>query len=86
MKKEIKINVKGMGEVFVEKGAALKDISKDIFKEDYKNYLGAKINNEIFNLNTKVEEFLEVEFLDISNVDGHRIYTKTISEIGRAHV
>ncbi|HZK33189.1 MAG TPA: nucleoside kinase [Tissierellaceae bacterium] len=81
MKKEIKINVKGMGEVFVEKGAALKDISKDIFKEDYKNYLGAKINNEIFNLNTKVEEFLEVEFLDISNVDGHRIYTKTISAV-----
>lgn len=97
MNKKVKVSIKDIGDVLVEKGLALKDISKDVFKEDYKKYLGAMINNEVFNLNTKVEESLEVEFLDITHVDGHRIYTKTISavfiiackrlfQIGRAHV
>ena len=81
MNKEIKISIKGIGGVNVEKGTALKDISKKFFKDDYRKYLGAKINNEVFNLNTKVEESIEVEFLDITNVDGHRIYTKTISAV-----
>lgn len=81
MNKKVKVSIKDIGDVLVEKGVALKDISKDVFKEDYKKYLGAMINNEVFNLNTKVEESLEVEFLDITHVDGHRIYTKTISAV-----
>lgn len=81
MSKKVKIYVKGIGELFVEEGKTLEDISKNIFKESYKRYLGAKINNQVFNLNTTVEQSMEVEFLDITDVDGHRIYTKTISAV-----
>ena len=81
MNKELRVSVKDKGVIFVEKAAILKDISKEFFKEDYKKYLGAKIKNEIFNLNTKVEESMEVEFLDISDVDGYRMHVKTISAV-----
>ena len=66
MNKEIKISIKGIGGVNVEKGTALKDISKKFFKDDYRKYLGAKINNEVFNLNTKVEESIDLNSVRIS--------------------
>ena len=50
MNKKIKINVISLGEFQVEKGISLLEISKLVFNKDYKKYLGARINNEIFNL------------------------------------
>lgn len=70
-----------MGEYTVEKGSSLLDLSKRVFKDDYKKYLGARINNQIFNLYKTIDEELEIKFLDNRDVDGYRIYTKTISAI-----
>ncbi|WP_353096488.1 nucleoside kinase [Tissierella praeacuta] len=81
MTNKIKLHVEGKGEISAEKDTALKDIAKIIFEEDYKKYLGAKINNEVFNLSKTVEENMDVKFLDISDVDGYRIYTRTISAV-----
>lgn len=77
----LKVFVEGVGEVSVNDGAKLKDVSKRVFNGDYKKYLGAKIKNEVFNLNKKVENNMYIKFLDITDIDGYRIYTRTISAV-----
>lgn len=81
MSKNVNINVKGVGRMAVDSEAQLKDIAKDIYKSSYRDYLGAKMRNEIFNLNTVVLEGDDIEFFDITDKDGYRIYTKTISAV-----
>lgn len=78
---KIKVNVVGLGEVQVDKGTSLLQLSKEIYKDQYKKYLGARINNQIYNLNKTIEEEIEIRFLDNRDVDGYRIYTKTISAV-----
>ncbi len=77
----ININIKGLKEFEFEKGKSLLEISKEVFGENYKRYLGAKIENRIYNLDTMIEEDSTIEFLDNRDVDGYRIYTKTISAV-----
>jgi len=81
MNRELKVNVNGTGEFFIQEGSRLEDISKKAFGKDYKRYLGARINNEVFNLNKTVDEDVDIRFIDIRDTDGYRIYTKTISAI-----
>ncbi len=75
----LKIDVVGYGEFEVDDNAKLLDISKMVFKEHYKKYLGARINNEILPLFKSPNQNDKIEFIDIRDVDGYRIYTKTIS-------
>lgn len=77
----MKVYVEGIGEVFIDEGLKLKDLARVAFDQDYKRYLGAKIKNEVFNLNKSVENHMYIKFLDITDVDGYRIYTKTISAV-----
>ena len=81
MNRELKVYVDGIGEVLIQEGARLEDISKKAFGKDYKKYLGARINNEVFNLNKRIHESLDIKFIDIRDIDGYRIYTKTISAV-----
>ncbi|MDR7857266.1 nucleoside kinase [Tissierella sp.] len=81
MNRELKVYVEGVGEVLINHGDRLEDISKKVFDKDYKNYLGARINNEVFNLNKTIHEEANISFIDIRDVDGYRIYTKTISAV-----
>lgn len=81
MNRELKVYVESVGEVLINQGDRLEDISKKVFDKDYKNYLGARINNEVFNLNKTVYEEANISFIDIRDVDGYRIYTKTISAV-----
>ncbi|MDR7871554.1 MAG: nucleoside kinase [Tissierellaceae bacterium] len=76
----IQVKVLGVGSINLENKISLLDLSKKLYK-DHKRYLGARINNQIYNLSTYVENGMEVEFLDNRDVDGYRIYTKTISAI-----
>ncbi|TFZ40817.1 nucleoside kinase [Soehngenia longivitae] len=75
----LKIDVVGYGELEVDDNTKLLEISKMVFKEHYKKYLGARINNEIYPLFKSPNQNDKVEFIDIRDVDGYRIYTKTIS-------
>lgn len=78
---KIKVFVDNIGEVSIDKGATLEDISNLVYKNDYKKYLGAKIENEVFHLRTVARDGQKIKFIDITDVDGHRIYTRTLSLI-----
>lgn len=75
-----KVKVNGYGKVEIEKGSSLLDLSKKVFKDDYRKYLGARINNEIYHLNKKVQDNMEILFL-AKDRDGNRIYRQTVSAI-----
>lgn len=81
MTDKVKICVEGIGEIELEKGKELKDLAIKVFGDEYRKYLGAKINNEVFNLGKIIEEDINVKFLDITDIDGYRIYTRTISAV-----
>lgn len=81
MVEKIKVYVDGVGEVFTDRSNTLEDLAKEVYKENHKDYLGARINNEIFHLSKNLEEDMYIKFLDISSKDGFRIYTRTITGI-----
>lgn len=78
---KIKVFVDNIGEISIDKGATLEDISNLVYKNDYKKYLGAKIENEVFHLRTVAKDGQKIKFIDIIDVDGHRIYTRTLGLI-----
>ncbi|MCK9444189.1 MAG: nucleoside kinase [Tissierellaceae bacterium] len=78
---KLTVFVEGVGEISIKEGSTLKDLSEVAFQKDYKSYLGARIKNEVFNLNKVIENHMYIKFLDISDKDGYRIYTKTISSV-----
>lgn len=78
---KVKVNIIGVKELEAEKGINLLELSKEVFGKEYKRYLGVRINNTIYNLDKVIEEDTNIEFLDNTDVDGYRIYTKTISAI-----
>ena len=47
---KINVNIIDFKNLKVEKGISLLEISKKAFKEKYINYLGARIENRIYNL------------------------------------
>lgn len=59
----------------------LEDLAKHVIKDDYKKYLGVRINNRVYNLEKKVKDGMEIKYIDIKNVDGYRIFTRTIVAI-----
>lgn len=79
--KKVIVSVVGYGDVNLDEDTSLIELSKIVYKDDHKKYLGARIDNQIFNLNTIVKNDMEIEFLDNRDVDGYRIYSKTISAI-----
>ena len=62
-------------------GTTLLDVSKKVHGSDHMRYLGARVNNEIYPLYKDAEDGFQIQFLDNRDVDGYRIYTKTISAV-----
>ncbi|MGM0396569.1 MAG: nucleoside kinase [Bacillota bacterium] len=81
MGKNISVFVEGYGEISIPMGTTLLQISEEVFGEDYLKYLGARINNEIYPLYKEASDGHHIQFLDNRDVDGYRIYTKTISAV-----
>ena len=77
----IRITVEGYGELEIHESTTLQEVSKTVHGEDYKRYLGARINNEIWPLYKSPGDGMAVQFIDNRDVDGYRIYTKTISAV-----
>lgn len=77
----IRITVEGYGELEIHGSTTLQEVSKTVYGEDYKRYLGARINNEIWPLYKSPGDGMAVQFIDNRDVDGYRIYTKTISAV-----
>lgn len=81
MDHKIKVEVIGFGEYLIDEDASLLNLSRMVFGLEYKKYLGARINNEIYNLKKPITNGMVIKFLDNKDVDGYRIYTKTISAV-----
>ncbi|MDF2616354.1 MAG: uridine kinase [Sedimentibacter sp.] len=61
---------------------SLFDLLKRIHKDDYTKYLGIKVNNKLQGLQgAKFKENDVIEFIDISDKDGNRIYVRTLTLI-----
>lgn len=81
MQEVIKVNVLDYGDMSIKIGTPLDTIAKEAFGEEYRKYLGARINNEIWPLYKSPKDGMTIQFLDNRDVDGYRIYTKTISAV-----
>ena len=81
MGKQISLAVEGYGELQMPEGTTLLDVSKKVHGSDHMRYLGARVNNEIYPLYKDAEDGFKIQFLDNRDVDGYRIYTKTISAV-----
>ncbi|WFA09399.1 nucleoside kinase [Tissierella sp. Yu-01] len=81
MNEVLNVYVDGYGDYSIKKGSNLLQLSKEINGKSYKKYLGARINNEVYNLNKYVKPDMKIKFLDVKDNDGDRIYTKTISAV-----
>ena len=57
---------------------SLYEIIKRMFP-DYKKYLGARVANEVKSLYYRPTEGAEIQLIDITDPDGYRIYSKTLS-------
>jgi len=75
------VNIVDFGELEVSHEDNLLSISKKVFHESYKDILGARINNEVFPLYKIPEDGWTIKFLNNKDVDGYRIFTKTISAV-----
>lgn len=79
----MKIRLADRGETIeVYENETLYHILMRVHKNDYFKYLGAKVNNKLKGLCSK--DFKDndiIEFIDITNPDGHRIYVRTLSFI-----
>ncbi len=66
----------------IDKNESLFELLKRTYKEDYSKYLGIKVNNRLQELmNAEFIENDKIEFLNIMDRDGHRIYIRTLSLI-----
>lgn len=68
-----------LGEIItkdVEAGTSLEEILDTIDKDNKEIIVGAKIKNEIEELTSKIEEECDIEFFDITDKEGNRIYQR----------
>jgi uridine kinase len=81
MQDMIKVNVLNYGNMSIKIGTPLNTIAREVYGEEYRKYLGARINNEIWPLYKSPKDGMTIQFIDNRDVDGYRIYTKTISAV-----
>ena len=79
--KNITVFVEEYGKLVIKEGSTLLQVSLEAFKDDAKKYLGARIENEILPLFKQAKDKQYIKFLTNRDVDGYRIYTKTISAV-----
>lgn len=77
----LNISIDGNRNINIEKGASIRNLIKNSnFKED-KNYLAARMDNEIKHLDYKLQSSTDLELLDIKDKDGFRVYVRTLTFI-----
>lgn len=78
---DVQINIKNYGNLIVKSGVKYIDIVKLIMKDNYKSVLCVKDENSIAHLESNIGNSGELEFLDIKNKDGWRVYIRTLTLI-----
>ncbi len=81
MENMIKVLVNKKYEKEYTKGTTLLEISRD-FQEEFKSPIVlAKINNELYELFNTVNDNCNIEFFDLTNADGLRVYVRSLTYI-----
>lgn len=66
----------------LEENESLLQLLKKLHKDDYSSYLGIKVNNRLQELErARFKENDKIEFIDIRDRDGQRIYVRTLTLI-----
>jgi len=69
-------------DIDIDENKSLLCLLKEIHKNDYNKFLCIKVNNKLQELGSaKFNENDKIEFIDITNEDGHRIYVRTLTLI-----
>jgi len=79
--KKIKININGAYETEVNEGTSLLELSKNHEDSFISPIMGARVNNSIKGLNYEIKEPCNIEFLDMTNEDGMKIYRRSLAFI-----
>lgn len=80
-KEQIKITLNGGEEVFVKPGTTLMEIAKLKQSEYESPIMAGVLNGKLKELIEKVEDDANLYFVDLTHVDGYRIYQRTLSLI-----
>ncbi|MDK2919383.1 MAG: uridine kinase [Candidatus Petromonas sp.] len=79
MGSKVNITLKNGKTIKVERGTTLEKVSQTV-QDDYKAIIvAAKVNNKLKELNYQVERDTKVEFIDLTTIDGQRIYQRGLS-------
>ena len=62
----------------VEIGRTLREVKKIIFPQNHNHILGALVNNEVQDLQYIIMNPRQVNFIDVSSLDGYSIYTRSL--------
>ncbi len=60
-------------------GTSLGEIAKDMGVVTNHRILGARVNNKLSELSYRIYKPKQVEFIDITNIDGYRMYQRSLS-------
>ncbi|HEY9060198.1 MAG TPA: nucleoside kinase [Pseudobacteroides sp.] len=76
--KMVRVGFKNGSERLVAEGVSLEELAKD-YEKDYKYPIfAAKVNNDIKELNYIITDNCDLEFLDLTDEDGMRIYRRSL--------
>ncbi len=62
----------------IEIGRTLREVKKIIFPQNHNHILGALVNNEVQDLQYIIMNPRQVNFIDVSSLDGYSIYTRSL--------
>lgn len=73
------INIEGIGEVSIKAGSTLEEILTQYRKEEWPIVVAALVNNKLKELTFKPKNGDQIDFIDLSDTDGGRIYQRGLS-------
>ncbi|WP_251621123.1 nucleoside kinase [Odoribacter lunatus] len=77
--KQVEIFCENTGKSYqIEVGSTLYDAKKVIFPQNHQNILGALVNNEVQDLQYIILMPKQVNFIDVTSLDGYSIYTRSL--------
>lgn len=80
-KKQVKVTMRNEEEIFVDAGTSLYEISRLKQNEHTSPIMAGIMNGKLKELIEVVEDDISLEFVDLTHVDGYRIYQRTLSLI-----
>ena len=72
------ITINNQQNLNITPGMTILEIAHKSFPDNYQNFMAARLNGEIVDLNTKVTKPSDICFLDFSQPEGHRTYLRSL--------